>query len=254
MPAHTAPPDTAQHAGTRREANQLHTRENPFLAPLIERRPLTCDVSQQAHGAPRLLDRDSDVQYEAGDACGVLPQNDRGSSPRSWTHLQLQPGRPPCSSPKAGATSSGRRALSTHLQITRLTRKMIAGLCDDRPVQEALRSAHPRAADASGRVHVRPRADRSAARLPWRASRSLRTGRHAAKLAPRLYSISSSPLAHAGQVHTTVAVVRYRSHNRERGGVCSTMLAERIAVGERLPDLHPAKQAFPRSAGRRMRR
>jgi sulfite reductase (NADPH) flavoprotein alpha-component len=55
------------------------------------------------------------------------------------------------------------------------------------------------------------------------------------KLAPRLYSISSSPLAHTGEIHTTVAVVRYRSHNRERGGVCSTLLADRTPAGERLP-------------------
>ena len=55
------------------------------------------------------------------------------------------------------------------------------------------------------------------------------------KLAPRLYSISSSPTAHAGQIHTTVAVVRYRSHNRERGGVCSTMFADRSQPASRLP-------------------
>jgi sulfite reductase (NADPH) flavoprotein alpha-component len=55
------------------------------------------------------------------------------------------------------------------------------------------------------------------------------------KLSPRLYSISSSPAAHAGEVHTTIAVVRYRSHNRERGGVCSTLLADRTATGERRP-------------------
>jgi sulfite reductase (NADPH) flavoprotein alpha-component len=54
-------------------------------------------------------------------------------------------------------------------------------------------------------------------------------------LAPRLYSISSSPYAHAGEVHTTVAVVRYRSHNRDRGGVCSTLLADRVPTGDRLP-------------------
>jgi sulfite reductase (NADPH) flavoprotein alpha-component len=55
------------------------------------------------------------------------------------------------------------------------------------------------------------------------------------RLAPRLYSISSSPSAHAGEIHTTVAVVRYRSHNRERGGVCSTLLADRTSTGESLP-------------------
>jgi sulfite reductase (NADPH) flavoprotein alpha-component len=55
------------------------------------------------------------------------------------------------------------------------------------------------------------------------------------RLVPRLYSISSSPAAHPGQVHTTVSVVRYRTHDRDRGGVCSTLLADRIEPGDRLP-------------------
>jgi sulfite reductase (NADPH) flavoprotein alpha-component len=48
------------------------------------------------------------------------------------------------------------------------------------------------------------------------------------KLQPRLYSISSSPKAHAGEVHLTVSVVRYESMGRVRKGVCSTFLADRI--------------------------
>jgi sulfite reductase (NADPH) flavoprotein alpha-component len=55
------------------------------------------------------------------------------------------------------------------------------------------------------------------------------------RLAPRLYSISSSPKAHAGEVHATVAVVRYKSHNRERGGVCSTQFADRLPEGGTMP-------------------
>jgi sulfite reductase (NADPH) flavoprotein alpha-component len=49
------------------------------------------------------------------------------------------------------------------------------------------------------------------------------------KLAPRVYSISSSPKAHAGQVHLTVSVVRHHSHGRVRKGVASTFLADRAA-------------------------
>ncbi|MDP3073131.1 MAG: sulfite reductase subunit alpha [Opitutaceae bacterium] len=52
------------------------------------------------------------------------------------------------------------------------------------------------------------------------------------KLQPRLYSISSSPRAHAGQVHLTVGAVRYELSGRARKGVCSTFLAERAAPGE----------------------
>ena len=47
------------------------------------------------------------------------------------------------------------------------------------------------------------------------------------KLQPRLYSISSSPRAHPGEVHLTVSALRYESLGRAREGVCSTFLADR---------------------------
>jgi sulfite reductase (NADPH) flavoprotein alpha-component len=53
------------------------------------------------------------------------------------------------------------------------------------------------------------------------------------KLQPRLYSISSSPKAHPGEVHLTVAIVRYEGNGRPCKGVCSTFLAER--AGENVP-------------------
>jgi sulfite reductase (NADPH) flavoprotein alpha-component len=46
------------------------------------------------------------------------------------------------------------------------------------------------------------------------------------KLAPRLYSISSSPKAHPGEVHLTVGAVRYESYGRQRKGIASTFLAD----------------------------
>ena len=55
------------------------------------------------------------------------------------------------------------------------------------------------------------------------------------KITPRLYSIASSPLAHPGEVHLTIAVLRYHSHGRDREGVCSTYAAERVGVGETMP-------------------
>lgn len=64
------------------------------------------------------------------------------------------------------------------------------------------------------------------------------------KLQPRLYSISSSPKAHPGQVHLTVNVVRYESHGRGRKGVCSTFLAERTDTEVTVPAFIHANPAF----------
>lgn len=48
----------------------------------------------------------------------------------------------------------------------------------------------------------------------------------------RAYSISSSPLVAKDSVHLTIASVRYRAEGRERGGVCSTYLADRVEAGQ----------------------
>jgi sulfite reductase (NADPH) flavoprotein alpha-component len=55
------------------------------------------------------------------------------------------------------------------------------------------------------------------------------------KLPPRLYSIASSPLAHPGEVHLTVASVRYQAHGQPRKGVASTYLADLVAQGGSVP-------------------
>jgi sulfite reductase (NADPH) flavoprotein alpha-component len=54
-------------------------------------------------------------------------------------------------------------------------------------------------------------------------------------LPPRLYSIASSPKAHPGEVHLTVAAVRYESHGRARKGVASTCLADMVGAGDAVP-------------------
>jgi sulfite reductase (NADPH) flavoprotein alpha-component len=54
-------------------------------------------------------------------------------------------------------------------------------------------------------------------------------------LQPRLYSISSSPKAQPGRLTLTVDAVRYPVGTRERRGVASTFLAERIADNLTLP-------------------
>ena len=54
-------------------------------------------------------------------------------------------------------------------------------------------------------------------------------------LPPRLYSIASSPREHEGEVHLTVAAVRYESNGFQRKGVASTCLADMVEEGDLVP-------------------
>jgi sulfite reductase alpha subunit-like flavoprotein len=73
------------------------------------------------------------------------------------------------------------------------------------------------------------------------------------RLQPRLYSVSSSPLAHPSEVRLTVSVVRYSNgRGRARTGVCSSYLADHADDGpvpvfvQRSPHFRPpADSATP---------
>jgi sulfite reductase (NADPH) flavoprotein alpha-component len=211
----------------------IHTRTNPFLAPVVDRHALTNDVSSKQTLHMVFSVNDSAVTYEAGDACGIIPQNDPHLVEEILHTLNFSP-QVPVQLPHAGATSLI-DALLHHLQVTRLTRKIIEayaiiGQCHTLfgllvPEQQVHLERYTCDRGLIDLLHDYPGVLHDPADLVAMLP----------KLAPRLYSISSSPLAHTGEIHTTVAVVRYRSHNRERGGVCSTLLADRISTGKRLP-------------------
>jgi len=51
-------------------------------------------------------------------------------------------------------------------------------------------------------------------------------------ITPRLYSISSSPKAHPGEVHLTIAIVKYNNFDRQRFGLATGHLANNIEVNK----------------------
>ena len=66
-------------------------------------------------------------------------------------------------------------------------------------------------------------------------------------LQPRFYSISSSPLAHPGEVHLTLAVVQFKAGRDGTGplrsGFCSSWLNSR-QPGDLIPVFHRVAQNF----------
>lgn len=219
-----------------------HTRENPCLSLLAEKRPLTHPSSTKLTIHLDFSIEGSDLRYEAGDACGVIPQNPPALIDVVLGSLSFS-GNEPVQVPKIGSLTL-RDALLHHFAVNRLSRKTIAAyarLTQCAPLEGLL--VPQRQAELEKYLHGRDLVDllREWPCAPQTPEDLLK---FLPRLAPRLYSISSSPAAHPGRVHTTVSVVRYRAHERDRGGVCSTLLADRVEVGDRLPIYIQPNQKF----------
>ena len=231
--AASAAPTPAALPAAPAEPASIHTRDNPFFSPLVEKRLLTGDGSGKETMHLSFSLAGSDLRYEAGDALGVLAANDPAlvADILAATHLT---GDEPVVLAKAGQVTLS-EALTHKLAITRLSRKLVdayAKLGDLKILHNLLQPEQQTHLDTY--LYDRGLID-LLTEHPGLVTRAQQLVDLLPAMAPRLYSISSSPKAHTGEVHATVAVVRYRSHNRERGGVCSTLFADRTALDGTLP-------------------
>ena len=211
----------------------MFTRDNPMLAPIVDKRQLTHKDSGKATLHLAFSIADTGMMYEAGDACGVIPRNDLNLVAETLQSAGFN-GNEQVACGKSGTTTL-HDAFTHHLQITRLTRRTVteyAKLGHCQKLLDLLAPEHQHLLDSY--VYDRGLVD-LLHEFPGVVHDPSELVAMLPRLVPRLYSISSSPAAHAGQVHTTVAVVRYHAHNRERGGVCSTLFADRASVSDRLP-------------------
>ncbi|MBV4539530.1 bifunctional nitrate reductase/sulfite reductase flavoprotein subunit alpha [Pseudomonas vlassakiae] len=209
----SAPPPVSQSAPV-----ASYNKQQPWLAPLLENQLLN---GPGANKETRQLVFDlsgSGFTYAAGDALGVWPRNCPALvdellaltqlDGQALVKLKEQPLMPLV------------EALETRLEIAKVT-----------PQQLQVFSAH----HAELQHLLQPECKAELQHWLWgrqlvdvlRAfpqQLPLATWLDLLKpLQPRLYSISSSPLAHPDQVHLTVSTVRYG----KRKGVCSTFLADR---------------------------
>ena len=211
----------------------VYHRDNPFYAPLVDKRILTADVSSKSTLHLSFSLAGSDLTYEAGDALAVVPSNDPALV-AEILHAAHLTGEETVDLSKAGARPLA-EALTHTLQITRLSRKLVDAYAKagDLAVLKGLLQPEQQT-HLDTYLYDRGLID-LLTEYPGVVTSAQQLADLLPKLAPRLYSISSSPIAHAGEVHATVAVVRYRAHNRERGGVCSTLFADRTGLHGTLP-------------------
>jgi len=229
-------------AATAPSAASAYSRKNPFPAPLAVNRKLTGDGSEKDTRHFELSLKASGLSYECGDSIGIFPKNDPALVDEILHALHASgdetvPG-------SDGAQKSLRAALITDYQITQPSKQFIQNLAErggeaTSLLRELLDPLRKGDLDEYlwGMEYVDFLVDHPSIHFaPEDFVKLLR------KLQPRLYSIASSQKAHAEAVHLTIAVVRYESHGRQRKGVASTFLAERIGENDRVPVfVHVAK-------------
>jgi len=207
----------------------VHSRKNPFRAPLAVNRPLTAPGSNKETCHFEISLAGSGLRYEPGDSLGVFPSNNPVLVDLVLHHLGFSGDE---IVPSADAASMPLREALTSSYIL------------SEPSKQLLQAVSAR--DSSGAFLndlLLPEEKSSLENFLWgRDVLDVLQEFHAAKftpeefvktlrkLQPRLYSIASSQRTVGESVHLTIAIVRYNVEHspRPREGVCSTFLADRV--------------------------
>jgi sulfite reductase (NADPH) flavoprotein alpha-component len=210
------------------------SRNNPFQAKVLKNSNLNGTGSSKETRHIELSLQGSGLSYMPGDALGIIPENDPELvdsllKEMEWNEKEL------VIITKQGDTQPLKEALTTHFEITLLTKKILqqaAAFTESEELQNLVlvENSNQLKEYCNGRDLLDMLRDFG----PWKASAQeivslLR------KMPPRLYSIASSIAANPEEVHLTIGAVRYLTHGRERKGVCSILCAERIQEGDTVP-------------------
>ncbi|HEX3662321.1 MAG TPA: oxidoreductase [Acidobacteriaceae bacterium] len=225
-----------------------YSRSCPLTAPVTANQLLTGPASEKETRHVEISLAASGIQYLPGDSVGVLPEN-RCDLVEEVLWLLHRRGDEPVTDFYGGALDL-RAALTTWLMIGKLSGSTVrnwAKLTGSAELAElVLPENKKRLEDFLWGREFRDLLQHSPMPLedPQQVFKIL------PRLAPRLYSISSSQALHPTSVHLTVRVVRYESYNRERLGVCSGQIGERTPPGGSLRIFVHSNQLFRMPADR----
>jgi sulfite reductase (NADPH) flavoprotein alpha-component len=210
------------------------SRTNPFQAKVLKNINLNGTSSSKETRHIELSLKGSGLSYVPGDALGVIPANDPELvaaliQEMKWDEEEV------VTVGKQGETMPLKEALTTYLEITLLTKKILqqaAAFTENEELQKLVMIEN--ASQLKEYCYGRDLLDMLRNFGPWKASAQdivslLR------KMTARLYSIASSLTANPDEVHLTIGAVRYTAHGRDRKGVCSVLCAERVQEGDTLP-------------------
>jgi sulfite reductase (NADPH) flavoprotein alpha-component len=207
-------------------------RTNPFKAEVLENLNLNGRGSDRETRHIELSLEGSNLDYEPGDSLGVFPENhprlvDELITAMGWNADER------VTVNKNGDQVSVYEALLRHYEITSVTKPVAEQLAKLSPGNELTALV----ANDSEFRKVMNTCDLLDVVQDY-ALKGIPAGQFLAvlrKIPARLYSIASSSKSFPDEVHLTVRTVRYEARGRERYGVCSVHLAERIEAGDTLP-------------------
>ena len=211
-----------------------YSRSNPFQAEILENLNLNGRGSDRETRHIEISLEGSNLQYEPGDSLGIYPENhpqlvDDLIAEMGWNADEAVVVN------KSGEARKLRDALLRQYEITVLTKPLIeqaAKLSGSEGLRKLLEPGHEQ--ELRAYIEERDLLDlvQDYGLQQVAASDFVSILR---KIPARLYSIASSSKAFPDEVHVTVRTVRYEAHGRNRYGVCSVQLAERLEAGDSLP-------------------
>ncbi len=220
-----------------KENNQVPTafsRTNPFQAKVLKNINLNGAGSSKETRHIELSLEGSGLSYIPGDALGVVPSNEPELVAAIIEEMKWDADTEVIIN-KQGDTLPLKEALTNFFEITLLSKKILqaaAAFTDNEVLHNLVLVEN--ADQLKEYCNGRDLLDMLREFGPWKATTQEMVSL-LRKMTPRLYSIASSFSAHPGEVHLTVGAVRYNTHGRDRKGVCSVQIAERLQEGDTVP-------------------
>ncbi|MDP4270040.1 MAG: assimilatory sulfite reductase (NADPH) flavoprotein subunit [Bacteroidota bacterium] len=206
-----------------------HNRLNPFQATVLDKTFLHGRDSDRQTIHVELSLEGSGITYEPGDSMGVYATNPPELVDHVIETLQLNPNEK-VTTERGETTLSD--ALFKEVELTTLTPDVLnrfATTTDNAELKGIL--ADP--SELKKFIHGKDIVDLFT-HYPEKFNPEQLLGL-LRKIQPRLYSISSSPLAHPDEAHLTVGVVKYNNKGRNKTGLCSVFLSDRVYEEETAP-------------------
>ncbi|MFC7686764.1 assimilatory sulfite reductase (NADPH) flavoprotein subunit [Ureibacillus sp. GCM10028918] len=209
------------------ESSVEYSRKNPFNAEILEK------INLNAHGSNKetihleLSLENSGITFEPGDSLAIYPTNNESLVNSLIAALGFDSDKSVNVDDQAVTL---KEALMDLLEITTLTKPVMQKIGEFTLSEEFHEILADREAFKSY-TNGRDLLDVIGKFGPfsWDEQNFVNSLR---KLPARQYSISSSLAAYPDEVHLTIGTVRYEVDGRERLGVCSTQVADKLEIGD----------------------